>query len=41
MEFVSRGFEENKDIIGAGMSEGIIQKWYDAFGETYDKAAAK
>jgi hypothetical protein len=41
MEFVSEGFEEDKHIIGPGISEGFIKKWYNAFGETYDKAASK
>jgi hypothetical protein len=35
MEFVRKGLEEDKDTIGPGMSEKIIEKWYGAFGEKY------
>lgn len=31
MEFVSKGWDENKDLIGAGMSEGIVERWQDEF----------
>lgn len=41
MEFVKKGLEGDKETIGAGMSEGIVEKWYQAFGESYEKAAAK
>ena len=39
MDYVRTGFEEDKEVIGAGMSEGIVEKWYEAFGESYEKAA--
>ena len=38
MEFVRKGFEEDKDTIGAGSSVDVVGKWYTAFGETYEKA---
>lgn len=38
MEFVRKGFEEDKETIGAGSSIGVVDKWYGTFGETYEKA---
>jgi short-subunit dehydrogenase involved in D-alanine esterification of teichoic acids len=41
MEFVRKGLEGDKEMIGAGMSERVVEKWYGAFGESYEEAAAK
>jgi len=41
MGFVKKGIEENKEMIAAGMGVGIVNKWYEAFGETYEDAAKK
>ena len=38
MKIVQRGLEKGKETIGAGISEGIVEKWFGAFGETYEKA---
>lgn len=37
MEFVARGFKEDKDTIGAGMSEKVVEKWDSEFGSQYSK----
>jgi hypothetical protein len=39
MEFVRKGFEGDKEMIGAGTSEKVVEKWYEAFGESYEKAS--
>jgi len=39
MEFVKKGLEADKDTIGAGMSEGIVDRWNKEFGDQYNKAA--
>ncbi|KAI9738921.1 MAG: hypothetical protein M1818_005235 [Claussenomyces sp. TS43310] len=41
MEFVSRGWRENRETIGAGSGEKIVQRWYDEFGPDYAKAAGE
>lgn len=41
MDFVKKGMEGDKDVIGAGMSEGVVEKWYGQFGGQYDDAAKK
>lgn len=41
MDEVTRKLEEGDETIGAGMSAGVVQQWYDQFGGMYDKAAAK
>lgn len=38
MDYVIKGFKDNKDTIGAGMSADIVDKWYSTFGEQYSKA---
>lgn len=40
MEFVAKGWERDDDTIGAGMSVDVVKKWYDAYGEDYQKAAS-
>jgi short-subunit dehydrogenase involved in D-alanine esterification of teichoic acids len=39
MEEVAARLEKGEDTIGAGMSAGIVEKWYDQFGEEYSKRA--
>ncbi|TVY94312.1 putative oxidoreductase [Lachnellula willkommii] len=39
MGFVTRGFEADKDTIGAGTSEGVVDRWEKEFGGQYNKAA--
>ncbi|KAK2629277.1 hypothetical protein QTJ16_000097 [Diplocarpon rosae] len=40
MEFVKKGFEEDKDTIGAGPSVEIVERWSNEFGDDYEKAAS-
>lgn len=40
MDEVSKKLEAGDEMIGAGMADGIIDKWYGAFSEHYDKAAS-
>ncbi|KAI9753638.1 MAG: ribonuclease T2-like [Chaenotheca gracillima] len=39
MEFVVRGWREDKDMIGAGSSEKVVDRWYKEFGPDYEKAS--
>jgi len=39
MEDVVKGWESGSELIGAGMSKKVIEKWDGAFGEEYGKAA--
>lgn len=41
MGFVRKGLESDRDTIGAGPSEKVVEKWYAAFGEDYAKAEGK
>jgi short-subunit dehydrogenase involved in D-alanine esterification of teichoic acids len=41
MGFVKKGLGDDRDTVAAGMGEGIVEKWYGAFGESYEKAAKK
>ncbi|KAL2075703.1 hypothetical protein VTL71DRAFT_646 [Oculimacula yallundae] len=38
MEFIAKGFKKNEDTIGAGMAEGVVAQWYEAFGQDYEEA---
>ena len=40
MEFVRKGFEGDKETIGAGLSEKVVERWYKEFGGDYEKAAS-
>jgi short-subunit dehydrogenase involved in D-alanine esterification of teichoic acids len=40
MEYVKKGFEGDKETIGAGASVDLVEKWYASYGETYEKAAS-
>jgi short-subunit dehydrogenase involved in D-alanine esterification of teichoic acids len=40
MEYVRRGFEADKDTIGAGTSVEVVERWYKEFGSDYEKAAS-
>lgn len=41
MGFVRGGLEEGRDVIGAGMSDGVVREWYEVFGGRYEEAAKK
>jgi len=41
MEFVAKGWGQVKNTIGAGMGVDVVDKWYEAFGEDYQRAASK
>jgi len=41
MKFVRKGLEGDKECIGAGMSEAVVERWYNEFGPQYEKAASK
>ncbi|PBP27503.1 short chain dehydrogenase [Diplocarpon rosae] len=41
MEFVKKGFEEDKETIGAGPSVEIVERWTKEFGGDYEKAASR
>ena len=41
MDEVTRKLEAGDETIGVGMSVGVVQQWYDQFGDMYDKAATK
>lgn len=32
-------WEEGREVIGAGMSKRVVERWYEAFGEDYTKAS--
>ena len=35
---VEEGWKQNKDVIPAGMGKELVKRWYDAYGESYQKA---
>jgi short-subunit dehydrogenase involved in D-alanine esterification of teichoic acids len=37
MDEVARKLEAGDEMIGAGMSAGIVKQWYDQYGEFYEK----
>ena len=39
MEAVSRDWMAGEETIGAGMSKGVVERWYKEFGPEYEKAA--
>ncbi|KAL8830961.1 MAG: hypothetical protein Q9191_001141 [Dirinaria sp. TL-2023a] len=39
MQELIRGWEADEDVIGAGMSQKILQRWYGEFGPDYAKVA--
>lgn len=41
MTDVVKQWKENKDMIGAGMSNKVTERWYKEFGPDYDQAANK
>jgi len=41
MEDFQKGMEQDTETIGAGSAIGLIDKWYQAYGEAYEKATAK
>jgi short-subunit dehydrogenase involved in D-alanine esterification of teichoic acids len=40
MQDTSMKLERGDDMIAPGISEGIVQRWYDTFGEEYEKRIA-
>ncbi|MCJ1378337.1 hypothetical protein MMC17_001434 [Xylographa soralifera] len=34
-----KGWEEGKEVVGAGMAAKIVERWYGEFGEDYSKVA--
>ncbi|GAB7340050.1 hypothetical protein MBLNU457_6546t1 [Dothideomycetes sp. NU457] len=39
MDDLVKGWKDGKDTIGAGMSEKIVERWFNEFGPDYNKAA--
>lgn len=39
MKEVIQQWKEDKDTISAGMGAKVASRWYNEFGEDYDKAA--
>ena len=40
MDDLIKGWKENKDTIGAGPSQKVVDRWFNEFGGDYEKAAA-
>lgn len=38
---VTRKLEAGQEVISAGMGNELVDRWYTAYGEIYDKAARK
>lgn len=41
MEEIVRGWKAEKDCIGAGMAQKVVDRWYGEFAEDYEKVAGK
>ncbi|KAK0266351.1 hypothetical protein LTR48_003761 [Friedmanniomyces endolithicus] len=41
MDDVVKAWKEDRDVIGAGPSQKVVERWYSEFGSDYDKAAGK
>jgi short-subunit dehydrogenase involved in D-alanine esterification of teichoic acids len=41
MEFLTNGWQTDADVIGAGMGEGLVERWYGDFGPDYEKVGGK
>ncbi|KAK3636516.1 hypothetical protein LTR56_014142 [Elasticomyces elasticus] len=39
MEDVVKAWDEDRDVIGAGPSQKVVDRWYNEFGADYEKAA--
>ena len=39
MESITKDWMADKEVIGAGMSRDVVDRWYKEFGSDYDKAA--
>lgn len=39
MADVTRGWEADKEVIGAGPSQKVVERWYEEFGPDYEKVA--
>ena len=40
MDFVTKDWKADKEVIGAGMSQKVVDRWYNEFGHDYEKVAA-
>lgn len=40
MRDVKHGWENDRDVVAAGLGMGVSDSWYEAFGADYEKAAA-
>lgn len=40
MGFLTKGLKEDVEVIGAGSSVQVVDRWYNEFGRDYEKAAA-
>ncbi|KAI7090665.1 short-chain dehydrogenase [Hortaea werneckii] len=41
MEELVQGWKEDRECIGAGMAENVVQRWHKEFGPDYEKVAGK
>ncbi|KAI6911582.1 short-chain dehydrogenase [Hortaea werneckii] len=41
MEELVQGWKEDRECIGAGMAESVVQRWHKEFGPDYEKVAGK
>lgn len=41
MEELVQGWKEDRECIGAGMAEDVVQRWHREFGPDYEKVAGK
>ena len=39
MDFITQDWKADKDIIGAGPSQKVVDRWYNEFGPDYEKVA--
>ena len=39
MNFIIKDWEADKEVIGAGSSQKVVDRWYNEFGPDYEKAA--
>ena len=39
MKYAVKDWKADKEVIGAGMSEAVVDRWYKEFGPDYEKIA--
>lgn len=39
MDIITKGWMADKEVIGAGTSQKVVDRWYNEFGSDYEKAA--